>query len=74
MIHLTQAEYDKMATYRVIAEELLAALSLTLDQVDYTAGACGAMEMVGACLDSKVLDQVNLVKAMAQETLREGKE
>jgi hypothetical protein len=38
-------------------DELLAALRLLLDQVDYTKGACGLTEMVGACLDAKVIDK-----------------
>lgn len=32
------------------------ALRLILDQVDYTKGACGLTEMVGACLDKQVIE------------------
>lgn len=37
-------------------DQLAAALRVVLDQVDYTSGACGFAEMVGACLDAKVID------------------
>jgi hypothetical protein len=33
------------------------ALLLVLDQVDYTKGACGLTEMVGACLPAEVIDK-----------------
>jgi hypothetical protein len=33
------------------------ALLLVLDQVDYTKGACGLFEMVGACLPAEVIDR-----------------
>lgn len=36
--------------------KLRVALQLVLDQVDYTAKACTPTEMIGACLDAKVLD------------------
>jgi hypothetical protein len=35
--------------------ELEDALLTVLDQVDYTAGACGLTEMVGACLPMEVI-------------------
>lgn len=36
--------------------KLRSTLQLVLDQVDYTRGACGLTTMVGAALDSKILD------------------
>jgi hypothetical protein len=39
-----------------LMSELRVALQLVLDQVDYTAHACKPTEMVGACLDVRVLD------------------
>lgn len=41
--------------------ELRGAIRLLLDQVDYTAGACGLTESVGACLDAKVIDRVKAI-------------
>lgn len=41
--------------------ELRSAVRLLLDQVDYTAGACRLGEMVGACLDAKVIDRVKAI-------------
>lgn len=35
------------------------ALRLVLDQVDYTRGACGLTEMVGAALPAEVLDKAH---------------
>lgn len=37
-------------------KKLVAMLNTLLDQVDYTKGACGVSEMVGACLDVRVID------------------
>lgn len=42
-------------------DDLRAALLLLLDQVDYTTGACGLTEMVGAVLDQKVIEQCRKV-------------
>lgn len=42
------------------------ALLLVLDQVDYTKGACGLTEMVGACLDAKVIDKARAALAADQ--------
>lgn len=38
------------------ADPVATALQTVLDQVDYTTGACGPAHMVGACLDSKVIE------------------
>lgn len=46
--------------------ELIAALKLLLDQVDYTVGACRLTDMVGACLDHKVIKRVRAVIAKAE--------
>ncbi len=44
-------------------ERLDAALRTLLDQVDYTAGACGVTEMVGAVLPKEVIERCK--KALA---------
>lgn len=44
---------------------LRAALQVILDQVDYTAGACRPVEMVGACLPTNIIDKT---KKTLQET------
>jgi len=46
--------------------ELRAALLVLLDQVDYTAGACGLTEMVGAVLPRQVIEQCRLVLELTQ--------
>lgn len=47
--------------------QLREAVTLLLDQVDYTNGACGLTEMVGAVLDTRVLIRVRLILAETQE-------
>jgi hypothetical protein len=37
--------------------ELRTALALLLDQVNYTKGACSLTEMVGGCLDVKIIER-----------------
>ena len=44
------------------------ALLTVLDQVDYTNGACGLTEMVGACLPKEVISMAR--KAIAEENLK----
>ncbi len=44
------------------------ALLTVLDQVDYTNGACGLTEMVGACLPKEVIALSR--KAIAEENLK----
>jgi hypothetical protein len=39
------------------------ALLLVLDQVDYTKGACGLTEMVGACLDARIIREARAALA-----------
>jgi hypothetical protein len=41
------------------------ALRLLLDQVDYTKGACGPTEMVGAVLDKSIIEICH--RALANE-------
>jgi len=58
---------DAQAMLEVVgASELLEALHLLLDQVDYTKGACGMAEMVGACLDARFIDQARNVIARVE--------
>jgi hypothetical protein len=40
-------------------QKLRQALLLILDQIDYSRHACSPTDMVGACLDVKVLDIVH---------------
>lgn len=51
--------------YIAAAPELLHSLRVLLDQVDYTKGACSPTDMVGACLDARVIDQARAVIAKA---------
>lgn len=44
-------------------------LQLILDQVDYTKGACQINSMVGACLDTKMIDFAHMV---LKETANQG--
>jgi hypothetical protein len=46
--------------------ELVAALHLILDSVDYTAGACGLTEMVGAVLPTVVIERARAAIAKAE--------
>ena len=48
------------------------ALLTVLDQVDYTEGACGPNEMVGACLPAEVIDLAR--KAIRDEEAKETPE
>ena len=61
---LIDANVEANADSKGTREEALAsALRLLLDQVDYTAGACRAAEMVGAVLDTAVIRRVRDVLA-----------
>jgi hypothetical protein len=58
---LVHSSYVADTTREILAlrrdrDALRVALRLVLDQVDYTNGACGATNMVGACLPTKVID------------------
>lgn len=44
-------------TDKALIEDLEAVLLLLLDSVDYTAGACGPTEMIGAVLPTVVIDR-----------------
>lgn len=48
------------------APELLEALQVLLDQVDYTAGNCGITEMVGAVLPKEIIQKARTVIAKAK--------
>lgn len=57
-IHPTpQDAKDVQRSATVGPSELAAVLRLLLDKVDYTKGACGLSDMVGACLDPKIIDR-----------------
>lgn len=43
------------------AQKLREALLLVLDQVDYTMGACRLTDMVGACLDHKIIAKARAI-------------
>ena len=53
---------------RALNAELTQWLLVVLDQVDYTAGACGLTEMVGTCLDSSVIAQARAALAKATQS------
>jgi hypothetical protein len=60
------AAADMAAGDAALSQSLYESLALLLDQVDYKAGACNVSEMVGACLDAKVLDRVREVAERAR--------
>lgn len=47
-------------------EDLRQWLSVVLDQVDYTKGACGLTEMVGAVLEKSVIDNARIALKQAR--------
>ena len=63
-VHIERSEAN--ARLIAAAPELLEAIQLILDQVDYTNGACSMAEMVGACLDARFIDQARNAIAKAR--------
>lgn len=57
---------DLVANQNVKLMDLTVALMTVLDQVDYTVGACRMVDMVGACLDQKVIKQARDAIAKAR--------
>lgn len=47
----------KLKAMQTRIAQLEAALAVLLDQVDYTSGACGLTEMVGAVLSAEIIEK-----------------
>jgi hypothetical protein len=59
-------EVSEIAALRAEQDRLREALGLLLDSVDYTTGACGVTEMVGAALQKVVLMRARAALATAE--------